>query len=117
MHLTGVIYAVEIAFAFGLAIFVHELGHFIAAKRAGIKVRRFSLGLGPKLVGFTRGETEYAIGLIPFGGYVSMLGEGNEPGAVGDPRSFKSKPHGVRAVVIVMGVVMNAILAFVQRIY
>jgi len=113
MHLTGVIYAVEIAFAFGLAIFVHELGHFIAAKRAGIKVRRFSLGLGPKLVGFTRGETEYVISLIPFGGYVSMLGEGNEPGASGDPRSFKAKPHGVRAVVIVMGVVMNAILGFV----
>jgi len=113
MHLSGVIYAVEILVAFGLAIFIHELGHFIAAKRAGIKVERFSLGFGPKLWGFVRGETEFVIGVIPIGGYVKMLGEENKTSAAVDPRSFSAQSHGARAVVIIMGVAMNMILGFV----
>ena len=59
----------------GFLIFIHELGHFLAAKRSGIKVITFSLGFGPKIIGFTHGETLYKLSLLPFGGYVQMEGE------------------------------------------
>jgi regulator of sigma E protease len=62
----------------GVLIFVHELGHFLVAKRAGVTVLRFSLGFGPKIFAFTRGGTEYRLSLIPLGGYVKMLGEDSE---------------------------------------
>src|SRR5690606_42140364 len=63
----------------GVLIFVHELGHFVTAKLVDIEVPRFSIGLGPKLVGFRRGETEYVISWLPLGGYVQMAGmEGME---------------------------------------
>src|SRR5918998_3915154 len=58
----------------GVLIFVHELGHFMAAKWVDIEVPRFSIGLGPKMIGFTRGETEYVISWLPLGGYVKMAG-------------------------------------------
>src|SRR2546426_1149118 len=61
--------------AFGIMIFAHELGHFLVAKRVGITVHAFAVGFGPKLVGVTRGETVYAINLVPFGGYVKLAGE------------------------------------------
>ena len=60
--------------ALGVLVFVHELGHFLVAKWAGIRVERFSLGYPPKMIGFTRGETEYCISWIPFGGYVKVAG-------------------------------------------
>ena len=60
---------------FEMVIFVHELGHFLVAKWCGIKVERFSLGFGPKLLGFKWGETEYLLSLLPLGGYVKMLGQ------------------------------------------
>ncbi len=63
------------ALVLGVLIFVHELGHFIVAKRSGVTVLRFSLGFGPRIAGFTRGTTEYRLSLIPLGGYVKMLGE------------------------------------------
>ncbi len=59
----------------GILVFVHELGHFLFAKRAGVKVLKFSLGFGPRIFGWTRGETEYVVSWIPLGGYVKMLGE------------------------------------------
>jgi len=62
----------------GVLIFVHELGHFIAARSVGIPVERFSIGFGPRLVGFTRGGTEYVISIIPLGGYVKMGGMDDE---------------------------------------
>ena len=62
----------------GVLIFVHELGHFMAAKSVGIDVQRFSVGLPPTMVGFRRGETEYVIGWLPFGGYVKMGGMDDE---------------------------------------
>ncbi|MEX0893940.1 MAG: site-2 protease family protein, partial [Gemmatimonadota bacterium] len=58
----------------GVLIFVHELGHFLAAKAVDIEVPRFSIGFGPRVIGFTRGETEYVISLLPLGGYVKMAG-------------------------------------------
>ncbi len=62
----------------GVIIFIHELGHFLAAKSVGIEVQRFSIGFGPKIVGFQRGETEYVICWLPLGGYVKMGGMDDE---------------------------------------
>ncbi|HSH12702.1 MAG TPA: site-2 protease family protein, partial [Desulfurivibrionaceae bacterium] len=59
----------------GILIFVHEFGHFLCAKLFGVKVLKFSLGFGPKLAGFHRGETEYLVSALPLGGYVKMVGE------------------------------------------
>ena len=90
----------------GFIIFIHELGHFYAAKRCGIKVNTFSLGFGPKLVGFQRGETEYRISLLPFGGYVMMEGE-NPHEQTGVPGEFASASVGNRAFVVAAGPVVN----------
>ncbi len=75
-----------IAFIFVIAIlvFVHELGHFLVAKWSGVRVEKFSLGFGKKLLGITRGETEYIICMLPLGGYVKMYGEGGEGGVIVD---------------------------------
>lgn len=90
----------------GFIIFVHELGHFYAAKRCGIKVNTFSLGFGPKLIGFQRGETEYKISLLPFGGYVQMEGE-NPSEQTGSLGEFASASIGNRAFVVAAGPVVN----------
>src|SRR5690606_10562068 len=66
--------AIAFIVVLGVLIFVHELGHFMTAKMADIEVPRFSIGFGPKILGFTRGETEYVISLLPLGGYVKMAG-------------------------------------------
>ncbi len=96
----------------GVLIFVHELGHFLVAKWAGIRVERFSLGFPPKMIGFTRGETEYCISWVPLGGYVKMAGENPEESEItGDPREFMSKSIGWRAAVILAGPLMNFITA------
>jgi len=107
----------------GVLIFVHELGHFWAAKSVGIGVERFSIGLGPKIFGFTRGETEYVLSAIPLGGYVKMQGmedeimEAIEGGNDGEPRvpserDYDQKPVWARAIVISAGVIMNMLFAF-----
>lgn len=96
----------------GVLIFVHELGHFLVAKWAGIRVERFSLGFPPKMIGFTKGETEYCISWVPLGGYVKMAGENPEESEItGDPREFMSKSIGWRAAVILAGPMMNFIAA------
>ncbi|MFA4974998.1 MAG: RIP metalloprotease RseP [bacterium] len=96
--------------ALGVLIFIHEVGHFITAKRAGVFVETFSLGFGPKLFGFKWGETEYRISALPLGGYVKMLGE--EPDEEGslDPRSFSAKSAWKRAKIVLMGPLMNLFL-------
>ena len=66
------------AFVLGVLVFVHELGHFLAAKRVGIRVLKFQLGFNPTIVSFRRGDTEYGIGALPLGGYVKMAGENPE---------------------------------------
>ena len=99
-------------FVLGVLIFVHELGHFLVAKWAGIRVERFSLGFPPKMIGFTRGETEYCISWVPLGGYVKMAGENPEESEItGDPREYMSKSVGVRALVIIAGPLMNFVAA------
>ena len=67
----------------GVLIFVHELGHFLAARRIGVRVLTFSLGFGPKLLKFRRGDTEYCVSAIPLGGYVKMAGENPEDARTG----------------------------------
>ena len=109
----------------GVLIFVHEAGHFVAAKWAGIYVHRFSLGLGAPIpwLTFKRGETEYSISWLPLGGYVKMASreedigssalEGGAPTApVPSDRVFEAKPVWVRMIVILAGVAMNALFAW-----
>ena len=104
-----------LAFGLGMLIFVHELGHFLAAKLVGIKVEVFALGFGPRLLGFTRGETDYRVSAIPLGGYIKMLGQDDlDPTKqVDDKRAFCNKSVGQRFIVIAAGVVMNIICALV----
>ena len=100
--------------ALGVLVFVHELGHFLVAKRAGIRVERFSLGYPPKMVGFTYGQTEYCISWIPFGGYVKVAGMADvgTDDATGEPWEFPSKSLPVRMAVIAAGPLMNFLFAF-----
>jgi regulator of sigma E protease len=104
-----------VALGLGLVIFIHELGHFVAAKWCDVHVETFSIGFGPPLPGccFQYGETVYQIALFPLGGYVKMVGEGAEEEGEEDPRSFKNKTVGQRMLIISAGVVMNVLLAAV----
>lgn len=94
---------------FSLIIIFHEFGHFIVAKKNGIRVEEFCLGLGPTLVGFTRGETKYSIKLLPFGGACVMTGE---DGDSEDERAFVNKGVWARIAVVFAGPGFNFILAF-----
>lgn len=99
----------------GVLIFVHELGHFLVAKWAGVTVLRFSLGFGPKLIGVQRGETEYRLSLIPLGGYVKMLGEesGEELTESQKATSFASQPVLKRIAIVLAGPLSNFLMAIV----
>lgn len=99
-------------FVLGILIFFHELGHFLVAKKSGIRVEKFSLGFPPKLIGKKIGDTEYCISWIPLGGYVKMAGEEpDEKQVKGEPWEFMSKPVRTRAMVVFAGPAMNFILA------
>lgn len=98
-------------FVLGVLVFVHELGHFLAARRLGIRVLTFSLGFGPKLLKVQRGDTEYCISAVPLGGYVKMAGESLEDGVSGASDEFLSKSKWERFQVLIMGPVMNLVLA------
>jgi regulator of sigma E protease len=126
------------AVVLGVLIFIHELGHFITAKLVDIEVPRFSIGFGPKVLGFRRGETEYVLSALPLGGYVKMAGmedleaieggagsgQAKEPGQVVEPRptpdtpratrprDFEAKSLPARTLVISAGVLMNLLFAF-----
>ena len=100
-------------FVIGVLVFVHELGHFLAARRIGVRVLKFSLGFGPRVVGFTRGDTEYCVSAIPLGGYVKMAGENAEDPRSGQPDEFLSKTKWERFQVLIMGPAMNIALAVV----
>lgn len=96
----------------GFLILIHELGHFLVAKQMDVKVEKFSIGFGPRIFAFTRGETEYMVSAFPLGGYVKMMGE--EPGEElkNDPREFGSKSVGQRMAIIIAGPIMNLLFAF-----
>ncbi|MCJ7507262.1 MAG: RIP metalloprotease RseP [candidate division Zixibacteria bacterium] len=102
---------VSFIFVLGILVFVHEFGHFIVAKRTGIKVEEFSLGFPPKMIGKKIGETEYRISWIPLGGYVKMAGENPEEELKGEPWEFMSKPVIIRTLVVSAGPIMNFLLA------
>ncbi len=95
----------------GLLIFVHEVGHFLTAKRAGIKIEEFGFGYPPRIWGFKKGETIYSINWIPIGGFVKILGENGEEKK--NPKSFSSKKISTRAFILSAGVLMNLLLAAV----
>jgi regulator of sigma E protease len=104
---------VAFIFVLGVLVFVHELGHFLAAKRVGIRVLKFQLGFNPTILSFRRGDTEYGIGALPLGGYVKMAGESPEDPRTGRDDEFLSKTKWERFQVLIMGPVMNLLLAFV----
>ena len=98
---------------FGFVIFFHELGHFLLAKASGIRVNEFALGMGPRLFGFRRGETEYALRLLPIGGFCAMEGEDEDSD---DERAFGSKPVWKRILVVAAGGIFNILLGVVMMI-
>jgi len=107
-------------FVLGVLVFVHELGHFLAAKRVGIRVLKFQLGFNPTVLSFRRGDTEYGIGALPLGGYVKMAGENAEDvqrdeqgNAIRQPDEFLSKTKWERFQVLIMGPIMNLLLALI----
>jgi len=100
-------------FVLGVLIFVHELGHFLAARRLGVRVLTFSLGFGPKLLKVKRGDTEYCISAVPLGGYVKMAGENPDDPRTGKPDEFMSRTKWERFQILIMGPAMNVLLAVV----
>jgi regulator of sigma E protease len=109
----------KVAFGLGFVIFIHELGHFVLAKWNGVKVEKFSIGFGPSLLGFKRGETEYVLAAVPLGGFVKMLGEepADEDSKSTDPRAYSNKSVGARMAIISAGVIMNVILGLGCFVY
>jgi regulator of sigma E protease len=115
MNFASMSIILQVVIVFGLIVFVHELGHFLAAKWCGVGVERFSLGFGPKVFGKKVGETEYMVSAVPLGGYVKMVGE--EVGETVDPAlerlSFAHKPVGKRFLIVFAGPSSNLFWAFV----
>lgn len=105
----------KVVVGLGFIIFIHELGHFLAAKWCDVHVRTFSIGFGPAVpfCSYKYGETTYMLGIIPLGGYVAMVGENEEEEGEEDPRSFRRKSVGQRMVIISAGVIMNIIFGLV----
>lgn len=97
---------------FSAIVIVHEFGHFIAAKKAGVRVEQFSVGFGPKIIGVKKGETEYMLCAFPVGAYVK-LAEGNPDEPKFQPHEYLAKPVGVRARIIFFGPLFNYALAFI----
>jgi len=100
-------------FVFSILVFFHEFGHFIAAKTFGVKVYKFAFGMGPKILGFIKNETEYLICLIPLGGFVKMAGEMGQEKVdtiseeVPEEQRFDKKSLGIRALIVALGPFMN----------
>ncbi|PYX92752.1 MAG: RIP metalloprotease RseP, partial [Acidobacteria bacterium] len=102
---------VAVAVLLGILIFIHELGHYAAAKLFGVRVEVFSLGFGKRLFGFKRGDTDYRLSALPLGGYVKMAGENPMEESTGDPGEFTSHPRWQRFIIAIAGPAMNIMLA------
>ncbi len=101
-------------FVLSLLIIAHEWGHFLAARLLGVRVLIFSVGFGPKLFGVMRGETEFRVSAVPLGGYVKLLGEGDEDFSPADrPFAFSERPLWQKAFIVAAGPVFNLLLAWV----
>lgn len=99
-----------------ILILAHEFGHFIVAKKSGVRVDEFGLGFPPKLYGKKYGETEYTINAIPFGGFVKIFGENPDDESISGPDSSRSlikKPRSIQALVIAAGIIFNILLAWI----
>jgi membrane-associated protease RseP (regulator of RpoE activity) len=109
--------AVTVAIIVGLilTIMLHEFGHYIAAKKSGMKVTEFFLGFGPRIWSFRRGETEYGIKAIPAGGYVRIIGMTNleEVDPESEPRTYRQATTGRRLITVLAGIIVNLIIAVV----
>lgn len=105
-----IVYIIVAVIVFGLIIMIHEAGHFTVAKLCGVRVNEFSIGMGPKIVRKRIGDTDYCIGAVPLGGYVSMEGEDENSS---DPRAFNRKPVWQRLLIVCAGAFMNLVLGFV----
>jgi len=99
-------------FILSILILVHEWGHFITARKCGVKVEQFALGFGPKLFGWTHDGTEFCLCAIPLGGFVKMSGDEREK-CIGSSDEYFTKTAGQRALIILMGPVVNLLLAYV----
>src|SRR3569833_2273561 len=94
---------ISMAVALGIMILVHEFGHYAAAKLCGVRGDVFSIGFGKRLVGFRRGDTDYRISALPFGGYVKMTGETPLDSRTGAPEEFMSHPRWQRIIIALAG--------------
>src|SRR5215472_19302310 len=94
---------VAVAGVLGFMILIHEFGHYAAAKLLGVRVEQFAIGFGKRLFGFRRGDTDYRVNLLPFGGYVKMSGENPLEGSTGDPAEFMSHPRWQRFFIAIAG--------------
>lgn len=110
--LAVVLKLIVIVFVFSIVILAHEFGHFIVAKRMGVKVEKFSLGMGPEITGLMRGETRYSLSAIPFGGYIKMAGENPREKLQGKPWEYLSKPIRRRIAIVCAGPISNYLLSF-----
>jgi regulator of sigma E protease len=99
---------------FSLIIFVHEFGHFITAKLSGVRVNEFSIGMGPKIFGFERGETMYALRIFPIGGFCAMEGEDEDSD---DPHAFNNAKVWRRILIVAAGAIMNMLLGLVMMLF
>src|ERR1700720_4001581 len=109
----GLIALVSVTVVLGIMILVHEWGHFVAAKLAGVRVEVFSFGFGARIFGVKRGDTDYRLSALPFGGYVRMAGDNPVEERTGADYEFLSKPRWVRMIIAIAGPAMNILLAFV----
>ena len=103
--------ALTVGLVLGLLVFIHEFGHYAAAKLCGVRVEVFSIGFGKRLLGFKRGETDYRLSVLPLGGYVKMSGENPFEASTGDPGEFMSHPRWQRFIIAIAGPFMNVLLA------
>jgi regulator of sigma E protease len=114
MDLVSLWRLLQVVLGIGLVIFVHEAGHYMAARLCGVRVHVFSLGFGPRLFGWRRGGTDYQVALVPLGGYVRMAGEethySDQPSA---PDELGSKSVGQRFFIYSAGVIMNVVFGLV----
>lgn len=109
--LSGIALTIIAVLLFEFIIFFHEGGHFIAAKKSGVQVNEFSIGMGPKLFSFQKGETQYSLRLLPIGGYCAMEAEDEEST---NPRAFTNAKIWKRMIIIIAGAVMNIVLGLIM---
>src|SRR5580698_10744447 len=111
--LSSALYAIlSVTLVLGIMIFVHEWGHFVAAKLFGVRVDVFSFGFGPRLFGVKRGDTDYRLSALPFGGYVRMAGDNVVEERTGADYEYLSKTRWQRVLIAIAGPAMNVLLAF-----